>query len=103
MQESLLDSAHAHLLPVLHFEFGDPSCVCSCINCSMFASDAFWEAAAVSAFALLKRAEREREMEHVNGQKSRSSKETSHRTLTVSLSPSEPLLELPCRDEYTQL
>lgn len=47
--------------------------------------------------------QRKTAMGHAGGGKSSHGDEGSKRTLTVSLSPSEPLLEPPCRDEYTQL
>lgn len=94
---------HAHSVAAPRLALWGPSCICSCM--------AVWfvptlpvvhlEKLQLAVLAVTERAEKG--WDEWMARKSSQRNHWSYWTLTVSLSPSEPLLESPCREEYTQL
>lgn len=99
LQKYLLDSPHAHSVPALHLALPGPSCICGCT--------AAWLVPTLPAVRSekLQRLLKKRRREGTTWPQRNSScgNGGSYWMLTVSLSPSEPLLDSPCMEEYTQL
>lgn len=98
LQKYLLDSPHAHSVPALHLALPGPSCICSCTAAWLVPT-----LPAVHSEKLQRLLKEEKGRTTWPQRNSSYGNGGSYWTLTVSLSPSEPLLDSPCMEEYTQL